>query len=48
MASYDPTGLKALPIPIHTEDANQSILTFVEQQNSDGQETSAKKPSPVS
>ncbi len=48
LASYDATGLEALPIPIHTEDANQSILNFVEQQNSGGQETSAKKTSHVS
>jgi uncharacterized protein len=33
LASYDATGLEALPIPIHTEDANRSILDFVEQQN---------------
>ena len=32
LASYDATGLEALPIPIHTEDANQRILEFVEQQ----------------
>ena len=31
LASYDATGLEALPIPIHTEDANRHILDFVEQ-----------------
>jgi hypothetical protein len=30
LASYDATGLEALPIPIHTEDANQKILQFIE------------------
>ena len=36
LASYDATGLEALPIPIHTEDANQKILQFVEAQSSEG------------
>jgi hypothetical protein len=34
LASYDATALEALPIPIHTEDANQKILQFVEAQSS--------------
>lgn len=34
LASYDATGLEAIPIPIHTEDANQRIIEFVEQQPS--------------
>ena len=36
LASYDATGLEALPIPIHTEDANQKSLQFVEAQSSEG------------
>jgi hypothetical protein len=31
LASCDATGLEALPIPIHTEDANRNILDFVEE-----------------
>jgi uncharacterized protein len=31
LASYDATGLEAIPIPIHTEDANQRIIDFVAQ-----------------
>ncbi|MEL7512623.1 MAG: ATP-binding protein, partial [Cyanobacteria bacterium J06554_3] len=30
LASYDATGLEALPIPIHAEDANKAILDFVD------------------
>lgn len=32
LASYDAAGLEAIPIPIHTEDANARILEFVERQ----------------
>ncbi len=30
LASYDAAGLEAIPIPIHTEDADKRILSFVE------------------
>ena len=35
LASYDATGLEAIPIPIHTEDANQSILQFIDEMSQD-------------
>lgn len=38
LASYDATGLEAIPIPIHAEDANQQILQFVEQMQQDRSE----------
>jgi hypothetical protein len=34
LASYDAAGLEAIPIPIHTEDANDKIIEFVEKQKS--------------
>jgi len=30
LASYDAAGLEAIPIPIHTEDADKQVLSFVE------------------
>jgi hypothetical protein len=30
LASYDAAGLEAIPIPIHTEDADKQVLNFVE------------------
>lgn len=32
LASYEATGLEAIPIPIHAENADDSILAFIEQQ----------------
>lgn len=29
LASYDATGLEAIPIPIHTENADERILAFI-------------------
>lgn len=46
LASYDATGLEALPIPIHTEDANKRILDFVEQQSQ--QKATEKEPQTAS
>ena len=32
LASYDAAGLEAIPIPIHTENADEQILKFAERQ----------------
>jgi hypothetical protein len=34
LASYDAAGLEAIPIPIHTENADEKILEFVQKYNS--------------
>jgi hypothetical protein len=39
LASYDATGLEAIPIPIHTEDANQRIIEFVKKQGNSNIQT---------
>jgi hypothetical protein len=39
LASYDAAGLEAIPIPIHTEDANERIIALVEEQKSSAART---------
>ena len=36
LASYDATGLKGIPIPIHAENANERIHNFLERRYSQG------------
>jgi uncharacterized protein len=31
LVSHDATGLKAVPIPIHAQDANQRIIAYLQQ-----------------
>jgi uncharacterized protein len=45
LASYDAAGLEAIPIPIHTENADDKILEFVQKYNSSSTNvTQAKIP----
>ena len=45
LASYDAAGLEAIPIPIHTENADDKILEFVQEYNSSSTNvTQAKIP----
>ncbi len=39
LASYDAAGLEAIPIPIHTENADDKILEFVQKYNSSSTNT---------
>jgi hypothetical protein len=31
LVSHDATGLKAVPVPIHAQDANQRIIDYLQQ-----------------
>ena len=36
IVSHDATGLKSVPVPIYSEDANQRIINYLNQLNNQG------------
>jgi hypothetical protein len=43
LMSYDATGMEAIPVPIHCEDANQRIRLFLEQARRESTSASANR-----